>query len=180
MSERLSFPVVYVDATVLYGQVRFIRNVLRSLRVHDDDLGDVTQDVLFGAWRAMTAGRFRVRPGTPIDDALRSWLFGIAWRQVTHYHDRAHRRREVLSGRLEGVTLVARSNPESEAAARLQLDLVVHLPPPLRSVIVLAAEEITNIEIGERLGISVTTVTLRLRLARAQLLELLSAKVEEG
>ncbi|WP_437759514.1 sigma-70 family RNA polymerase sigma factor [Sorangium sp. So ce1389] len=75
-----------------------IRGMLRSLGVHPQDREDLTQEVLFAAWRAIEQGRYRPDPARDPSYALRAWLMGIAWRLANHYHGRAHRRREISVG----------------------------------------------------------------------------------
>lgn len=76
--------------------VEMVRERLRSLGVEEEDLDDVTQQVLLGAWESVVAGRFEAPPQMQVQDALAAWLHGVSWRQLSHFTDRAHRRREVL------------------------------------------------------------------------------------
>jgi RNA polymerase sigma-70 factor, ECF subfamily len=107
--------------TVYTVGLSFLRQALRWLGVAERDLDDVLQDVMLAAYRRLDTfdptrtalatsgdvpGGERERgttgnttAGTAAScDPLRRWLFGIAWRQVAHYRDRAYRRREVTVG----------------------------------------------------------------------------------
>src|SRR5262245_10925149 len=102
-------------ATVYAVGLSFLRHSLRWLGVVEHDLDDVLQDVMLAAYRRLGSfdparpGRrtggvtrqndTRVSPAeTAPSEPLKRWLFGIAWRQVGHYRERAHRRREVAVG----------------------------------------------------------------------------------
>ncbi|WP_437545617.1 hypothetical protein WME97_39935 [Sorangium sp. So ce367] len=76
-----------------FFRARGVRGVL------PDDLDDLTQDTVLGAWRSMRAGRFRTSPALRPADAFRPWLAGIASRQASHYRDKAYRRHELPRGR---------------------------------------------------------------------------------
>lgn len=73
-----------------------VRAHLRKLEVPARDIDDLTQEVMLAAWEKVCEGEFRIHPGVNARWATEGWLFGIAWRRVSHYRDRAHRRREVL------------------------------------------------------------------------------------
>ena len=76
--------------------VDMVREHVRSLGVEEEDLDDVTQQVLLGAWESVIAGRFDAPPQMQMQDAVAAWLHGVSWRQLSHFTARAHRRREVL------------------------------------------------------------------------------------
>ena len=112
---RPTFDIVYAIG------LPFLRQSLRWLGVPDRDLDDVLQDVMLAAYRgldsfdperttrgAAAAGDAADLPdegppagaGAPptLTDGLKRWLFGIAWRQASHYRNRAFRRREIPAG----------------------------------------------------------------------------------
>jgi RNA polymerase sigma-70 factor (ECF subfamily) len=114
---RPTFETVYATG------LPYLRQSLRWLGVADRDLDDVLQDVMLAAYRgldsydperAARAGSDRDRDkddpeeggelgadmGAPpvAADGLKRWLLGIAWRQASHYRERAYRRREVPVG----------------------------------------------------------------------------------
>ncbi|XXX73698.1 RNA polymerase sigma factor [Sorangium sp. So ce134] len=113
--ERPSFETVYMVG------LSFLRQALRWLGVAERDLDDVLQDVMIAAYHALESFDPRrstdsARAGhppsrhepssyhrapqapSPLGEPIRRWLFGIAWRQVGHYRERAHRRREIAVG----------------------------------------------------------------------------------
>lgn len=174
----------------------FARQVLRWLGVAEYDLDDVLQDVMLAAYRALP--RFDPRhqaprdqppqPGAaaagagapsrtaPLDppDALRRWLFGIAWRQASHYRGRAHRRREVAVGAGPSWPLLTIDpGPSSEQVVareqrnRLIAQLLDRLELDRRVVLVMyELLDIPISEIARELELKEATVRNRLRLAR--------------
>lgn len=174
----------------------FVRQVLRWLGVAEYDLDDVLQDVMIAAYRALprfdprhqaprdqppqpgpsTAGASAPSRAAPPDppDALRRWLFGIAWRQASHYRGRAHRRREVAVGAGPSwPLLVLDPGPSSEQVvareqrSRLIAQLLDRIELDRRVVLVMyELLEIPISEIARELELKEATVRNRLRLAR--------------
>ncbi|WP_437493241.1 sigma-70 family RNA polymerase sigma factor [Sorangium sp. So ce1014] len=158
----------------------------RLMGVAEADIDDLLQEVLLAAYRSLD--RFDPTWCPPQDDAdpagrdawrqHRSaearWVFGIAWRKVSHYLDRAHRRREVPSGLLPapcGEPVDPAPLSEQRAVERERLELVIDvlwtLAPERRLLLVLhEAYEVPLVEIARELGINYNTATNRLRLAR--------------
>lgn len=162
---RAERPSVYLDDTVLVREIPFIEKVLRACQVATHDLADVVQDVLFGAWKSMQMGRFRPPPGEPLSETIRAWLFGVAWRQASHYRCAAHRRREVLSTRLcvvlDGVPLV-----ENQVVARGLLEIFQRLPLSYQEVLGLVGLGAKIQEVADELGVTLGTANTRIQRAR--------------
>jgi RNA polymerase sigma-70 factor (ECF subfamily) len=98
-------------------------------------------------------------------------LFGIAFRVVGNYRQKAHRSREVSSEHLDAAA--AGRNPEQEAADReLLLSAMDVLDLDHRAATVLVdLEGLTGPAAAEILGVPVNTVYSRVRNARSKLLE---------
>ncbi|WP_433930771.1 RNA polymerase sigma factor [Sorangium cellulosum] len=107
-------------------------------------------------------------------DPLYRWLFGIAWRQLTHYRERAFRRREVPVG-LQSCAIFAdvdrrpRLEQQVEAAERAEVidALLAGLLPERRVMLVMHDMlDIPVVEIARELEINENTAQNRLRLGR--------------
>jgi RNA polymerase sigma-70 factor, ECF subfamily len=182
--------------------VPFLCQALRLLGVLPNDVDDVLQDILLAAYRALhryDASRYAREPpivlqnvsaaplGDPVPLArlrfrnrrawnpLLAWLFGIAWRQVSHHRERAYRRREIPMG-LHGNAIFAgvddKPDPEQRVAAeeRAQLvgKLLSRIAPQRRVVLVMHDMlDIPVVDVARELGINENTAQNRLRLARA-------------
>lgn len=192
-ARRPSWAVVYTTG------VPFLHKALPLLGVAETDLEDVMQDVLLAAYRGLgryDGARYARVPedlALPEDegaggvatlaglrprlsrDPLCAWLFGIAWRQVSHYLDRAHRRREILVGLLHTSPVFTRveqrPGPEQRAMTAESIELMSGLLSCMdlqrRGILVLHdVLEIKISAIARELGINRNTVQNRLRLAR--------------
>lgn len=181
-------------ATVYATGVPFLRNVLNLLGVAESDLDDVLQDVLLAAYRALERydeGRYARAPAGPeppgeegaggaglrrrqASNPLFAWLFGIAWRQVSHYRERAHRRREIPVGLHMSPTLARaddRPSPEQSAMIAESIEIMSGLLGRMdlqrRTILVLHdLLEVSISDIARELGVNRNTVQNRLRLAR--------------
>ncbi|WP_437293003.1 hypothetical protein [Sorangium sp. So ce426] len=91
-------PVASPSIEVLWAERPFVALLLRALHVPARDRDDLLQTVLLGAWKAIRARRYRPDPLRHPRHALRAWLHGVVWHQVSHYRDRAHVRCEILLG----------------------------------------------------------------------------------
>ncbi|WP_437500787.1 RNA polymerase sigma factor [Sorangium sp. So ce1099] len=191
LPERPNFETVYAVG------LSFLRQALRWLGVAERDIDDVLQDVMIAAYHALdgfdpgrSAGEARAghqpsgrEPGSdrnashgasPPGEPLRRWLFGIAWRQVGHYRERAHRRREVAVGAgtswpfdladpgLSSEQLLAREQ-RGQLVGRLlgALDLDRRIVLIMHDLL-----EMTAADIARDLDVKENTVRNRLRLAR--------------
>ncbi|WP_437738069.1 sigma factor-like helix-turn-helix DNA-binding protein [Sorangium sp. So ce1335] len=159
----------------------------RLMGVAEADIDDLLQEVLLATYR--TLDRFDpdwAPPESEAGDLARwharrqhrsaeeRWVFGIAWRKVGHYLERAYRRREVSHGLLptscsEAVDPAPLSEERAVERERLELviDVLWTLAPERRLLLVLhEAYEVPLVEIARELGINYNTATNRLRLAR--------------
>ncbi len=158
---------LYVDETELVRELPLIRKVLRSHGVRERDLDDVAQDALMGAWRAVQEGRFRILPGADVRKAVQRWLTGVAWRQASHYRDRACNRYEIPFSQPGQYVAGEAPPPDTRVAAREALRLAVpELPPECLEVLALTAAGATIAEIAEELGIPEGTAASRRRRGR--------------
>jgi len=160
-----SFPAVFLDETQILEQAPFLRRVLQAHGVSDVDLPDVIQEILLGAWRSMMAGRFRPDPRFPLAESFRAWLVGIAWRQASHYRERAYRRHEVPWGLGWDLRLDPRPSPEEALETLEILREIWRLPRAYREILALVTVGATLAEITEQLGIPIGTVASRRRRA---------------
>ncbi|WP_438000872.1 RNA polymerase sigma factor [Sorangium sp. So ce185] len=142
----------------------FIARYLARLGVRAQDIEDVAQEVLAGAYRALP--RFDASRGS-----VRSWLMGIATHQASNHFRRAHRRRERLRS-LDDLAELPDATPDSEQRViardrRGVLDqLLAELPMERRCVFVAhELEEIDMAEIAQQLSIPLSTAWSRHRLA---------------
>ncbi len=142
----------------------FIARYLARLGVRAQDIEDVAQEVLAGAYRALP--RFDASRGS-----VRSWLMGIATHQASNHFRRAHRRRERLRP-FDDLAELPDATPDSEQRAiardrRCVLDqLLEELPMERRCVFVAhELEEIDMAEIAQQLSIPLSTAWSRHRLA---------------
>ncbi|WP_437589487.1 RNA polymerase sigma factor [Sorangium sp. So ce1000] len=107
-------------------------------------------------------------------DSLYRWLFGIAWRQVSHYRDRAYRRREIpeglrVSAIFAGVDSRPRLEQQLEATERAEVidSLLAGLDAQRRVMLVMHDMlDIPVVDIARELQINENTGQNRLRLAR--------------
>ncbi|WP_437283747.1 sigma factor-like helix-turn-helix DNA-binding protein [Sorangium sp. So ce375] len=107
-------------------------------------------------------------------DSLYRWLYGIAWRQVSHYRDRAYRRREVpeglrLSAIAAGIDRRPRLEQQLEATERAEvIDALLATLDPQRRVMLVMHDmlDIPVVDIARELQINENTGQNRLRLAR--------------
>ena len=159
----------YLDEAPLLAQVPFVRALLRAMGIPRQDEDDLIQEIVIGAWRSITNGRLLIHPDVPLEPALRSWLYGITWRQVRHYRERAHRRREVPVTEPFGhervlFTLYAPA-PDGPFAAREILAALDRIPAKYRDPLVLHhLEGFDAPEIAAILGIPENTARSRIRL----------------
>ncbi|MGK3965058.1 RNA polymerase sigma factor [Sorangium sp. So ce118] len=168
---------------------------LRLLGVDEPDIDDLCQEVLLAAYESLD--RFDPAYPTPASpsppfaatsagdppregrhqhgsSAEARWVFGIAWRKVSHYLDRAYRRREFPNGLHPapyGQPVDPVPSSEQRIAERERLALAIEvlgtIAPERRIVLVLhEAYEVPIVEIARELAINYNTACSRLRLAR--------------
>ena len=146
----------------------FIWRVVRRLGVRPADLEDVCQEVFVIVHRKL--------PGFAHRSSLRTWLYGIAVRCASDHRRRAHVRREVVAEAAAQPSLEAPQPAEiARSQARAALDAIVDaLDDDKREVFVLIEiEQMSAPDVAGVIGIPVNTVYSRLRLARAELEQLL-------
>ncbi|EYF07490.1 RNA polymerase sigma factor [Chondromyces apiculatus] len=162
----------YIDEMPIVRMAPFVRALLRAMNVPPQDWEDLVQEVTAGAWLAMTQGRFRPLPGQPLGDALKLWLAGITWRQVSHYREKAHRRREVPDAAPWGVRGADDWLPHLPATAGIveardilrALDLITEAQAEI--LLMRYGERLDVTEIAEALDVKYETARARLRAAR--------------
>ena len=139
-------------------------NTLKRLGVPPRDLEDLVHDVFLTVYRRLD-DYDRSRP-------LRPWLFGIAVRVATRYHDLARNKREVFDTARERIDdtppvddkLIARESQQLFEQALDVLDL------DRRAVFVLHDVEGCSMpEVAAALSVPLNTAYSRLRLAREQI-----------
>jgi len=143
----------------------YVWNTLRRLGVSPSDLEDLTHDVFVQVQRHL--GDYDAsRP-------VRPWLFGFAFRIVSQYRRRAHRRHETpgLRGTRDAIDPAAL--PDERLAAeedrRLVLEALEAIDLDRRAVFVLyEIDGVPMDEIARSLGIPVNTAYSRLRVARTE------------
>lgn len=189
--ERPSFETVYTVG------LSFLRQALRWLGVAERDIDDVLQDVMLAAYHALdrfdprrcpdearaghhpcghAPGVERGAPQTvsPLGEPLRRWLFGIAWRQVSHYRERAYRRREIAVGagaswpfELADPGLTSEQLLAREQSGQLVGRLLGAIDTERRVVLIMHdLLDVTTADIARDLDVNENTVRNRLRLAR--------------
>jgi RNA polymerase sigma-70 factor (ECF subfamily) len=142
----------------------YIWRVLRCLGVPEADVDDLCQETFLVVHRKLTSFEGR--------SALRSWIYGIAFRVVSDHRGRAHRRHE----------LVTDKPPERAAAAPQEADLervqdwalldrlLCELTDDQRQVFVLyEVEELSMREISEIVKCPMQTAYSRLHAARKRI-----------
>lgn len=174
--------------TVYAVGLPFLQQALRWLGVAPNDLDDMLQEVFVAAHRRLPTyepWRYHARtsdlpagPSAPLripaEAALERWLFGIAWRKVSHYHARAHRRREIPSGAAAARPFAGRDpapTPEQAIAGADRVALVsallLKVPPARRTILVMYdLLDMPVADIARELQLNENTVRSRLRLAR--------------
>ncbi|WP_437800146.1 RNA polymerase sigma factor [Sorangium sp. So ce693] len=169
-------------------------SVLRLLGVSEPDIDDLFQEILLAAYESLDRfdPAFPASTSAPLEEADPAgdppprdgrrqkgsaearWVFGIAWRKVSRYLDRAYRRREVPTGlhpapHEQAVDPAPSSEQRVADRERLELAIAVlgTIAPERRILLVLhEAFDVPVVEIARMLGINYNTACNRLRLAR--------------
>jgi len=151
---------------VYENELEAVWRYVRRLGVAERDLEDVVHDVFVVAHRQYDT--------FDPDASPRPWLFGIAFRVVSHHHRRTRVRGETLAGDDSDLAVDPQVGPEAalehkQATDRLQAALE-GLPLEQRAVFVLHDIEERSIpEVEAILQVSTSTLYSRLRLARQRL-----------
>ncbi|WP_437682971.1 RNA polymerase sigma factor [Sorangium sp. So ce131] len=167
----------------------FLHHALRWLGVATSDMDDLLQEVFLAAYCGLPSyepWRYHAAPANELpaaglpplrvtpETALQRWLFGIAWRKASHYHARAHRRREIPSGAGGSWPFEGRDpapTPEHTLASADRAEVVTALLlkiAPERRVILVMYDllGVPVADIARELQLKENTVRSRLRLAR--------------
>ncbi len=154
-----------VDVERLYRDHHaFVRNCLRRFRLHDDELDDAVHDVF-----AVMLGR----AGEQLDRSrsVRAWLFGVSRNLARNTRRRAARRSRLIAHASEPLPA---ATPEDHVARTEAAEVLARFfarvdPQVLASFVLLDIEGLGAREAAERIGLPVTTVRWRARVARAEL-----------
>ncbi|XXY20792.1 sigma-70 family RNA polymerase sigma factor [Sorangium sp. So ce216] len=176
--------------------MNLLPRTLRLLGVDEPDIDDLCQEVLLAAYESLDrfdpAYPASASPSPPLEAAFAGnpppregrhqdgssaearWVYGIAWRKVSHYLDRAYRRREFPNGLHPapyGQPVDPVPSSEQRIAERERLAVAIEvlgtIAPERRIVLVLhEAYEVPIVEIARELAINYNTACSRLRLAR--------------
>lgn len=154
----------------------YVWRVLRCLGVPDADVDDLCQETFLVVHRKR--GTFEGR------SALRSWIYGIAYRIVSDYRSRAHRRRELVTDKPPERAAAGAQEADLERAQDWALldRLLEQLADDQRQIFVLyEVEELTMREISEIVQCPVQTAYSRLHAARKRIAQVLSElRSQEG
>jgi RNA polymerase sigma-70 factor, ECF subfamily len=146
---------------VFDAHAAFVFRVLRRLGVPEGDLDDAAQDVFVVVHRNLSQYDHRC--------ALRSWLFGIAYRVAASHRRKVRRRREEVRADVpvEAIQASQHDRVLLAEAHRLLLDALDELEPERRAVFVLyELEQMTMPEVAQAVGCPLKTAYSRLYAAR--------------
>lgn len=157
-----------------YGRVLavsqdYVRALLSGFGVDAVDIDDVAQDILLQAWQSITTGHYQPAEGADREEAFERWLYGVAWRTISHYRGSAwYRRIKLVADPYELAGEPAVPSVEERIAAQETLRVLDRLPAWARCVLLyFYAEELDCPTIAVIMGSLPTTTGNRLRLARA-------------
>lgn len=149
----------------IYGQWSSLVYSLAVRSLGDTtDAEDVTQKVFVAAWQ----GRARFDPTRA---SVSAWLVGITRNTIADTHQARTRERSIL----ENVTAITGDDtvaaPETDLADRLLIaDEMAHLDPLPRAIVRLAFfDDLTHVQIAQRLGMPVGTVKSHIRRSLSKL-----------
>lgn len=168
-------PVVSPSNEALWAERPFVAILLRALHVPARDREDLLQAVLLGAWEAIRARRYRPDPRRRPRAALRAWLHGVAWRQVSHYRESAYVRCEILCSAPFSPADQSPVEIAGELLARAALREVAALPAGHREVLLAAAGPLSLVAWARACGMNPNSAASRLRRARRALAEKLAS-----
>jgi len=152
----------------------YVWRVLRAMGVREGDVDDLCQEVFLVVHRKLPVLELRA--------ALRSWIYGIAFRVASDYRQRAHRKHDVLVSE----PVDTRTAPEPQRALERRQDwelldrVLLELAEDQRQVFVLfELEELAMREVCEVVGCPLQTAYSRLHAARKHITAAL-AQLREG
>jgi RNA polymerase sigma factor (sigma-70 family) len=157
-------PTLEVVCAVAYS---YLPEALRRRRLPIHDVEDLIQDVVLVAQRKL--GGFQTDEQDPLD-ALRAWLWSIAWRQARNLRGRGHGRHEVLG---EDLTEFIDDGPDSEELmacaerSKLAITILGKLRPERAAPLTMHyAQEMTVPAIADALEVNASTVASRIHRGR--------------
>lgn len=169
----------YPSAATLLAHLPDIRGTVTGCGVPRREIEEVTATCLVAAWAAIQRGEFRVHAWVDMEEALRRWLYGIAWRLSAHERGRARHRCEILtadpwefaasSASSAGGLPEPAADPEGQILARAALRALDALPADQRKLLLELEAGAATSELAAQLGISTRAVLLRIERARLAL-----------
>ncbi len=128
------------------------------------DAEDVTQRVFVSAWQARASF-------DPERASVSAWLTGITRHRVADVHDERRRERELVEHAVAVHESAPAPAPEYELADRLLIaDEMAQLEPVPRQIVHLAFfDDLTHVQIAERMGLPLGTVKSHIRRSLATL-----------
>ncbi|WP_438023569.1 sigma-70 family RNA polymerase sigma factor [Sorangium sp. So ce233] len=161
------YPPALATVEAIVAERRLVVATLIASGVPKRDRADVVQGVVLGAWRSIKRGMYRPDASENARQAFRKWLRGIAWKQASHYRERAYVRYEVLSSQPFGLLReVVGPSLEAQVDAREALGVLAELKPWQREILLATDEPEPLAAYAERRGMNPSTAATRLRLAR--------------
>jgi RNA polymerase sigma-70 factor (ECF subfamily) len=153
----------------------YVWRVVRCLGVGEADVDDLCQETFLVVHRKLSSFEGR--------SALRTWIYGIAFRVVSDHRARAHHRHEKLTA--DPPERPAPASPELALQRRQDWELLDRLLATLtddqRQVFILyEVEELTMREICEMVKCPVQTAYSRLHASRKLIAQALEALRSEG
>jgi len=150
--------------TILQEYLPALRRLVAAYESDLHEREDLLQNIAFAIWRALPSFRG--------DSSARTFVYRIAHnRAISHRLTGSRRSRLIALGESPPDIPDARPNAAAELdRAELGATLMTcvrSLSPMLRQTLVLSLEGLTNPEIADVLGVSVSTVAVRLTRARA-------------
>ncbi len=135
-------------------------------RVGHEDAADVAAEVFAVAWRRIA--------DVPAGEAALPWLYGVAYRTVSH-HWRGASRRSRLLRKAAGHAPEVQVGPEAQLVQRAEYDLVLDALANLRDkdqevLLLVVWEEMSHDQIATILGSSSAAARQRFRRAKKALL----------
>lgn len=165
-------PHLGVYAAHLAGSLDIVRGWIPKHRVSAADIDDLVQDIALQAWQSIQCGNYQ--PADPLDyKKFKDWLYGVAWRTVSHYRETSWRKRTRLTSEpYERTGEPCVPSHEGRIAAREMLRALDRLPAWARDVLIYYyLEELDCPTIAIIIDKIEATTTTRLRLARAHFLK---------
>ncbi|KYG02707.1 hypothetical protein BE21_54530 [Sorangium cellulosum] len=146
-----------------------ISDNLRRCGIPECDREDVMQEILFGAWLAVEAGRFHARENLSVKEAVKRWLHCVTWHHIVRYREHQDRWEKGRGSYTHPAMYGDVPPPIAQVEARCSLRCLERLDPAARYAVAVSALGYTTEETGAEVGKSPNTIQSRLRRGRAQL-----------